>query len=120
MEVTMTNTTKVVNIKDSRIKYDVYIGRAGNGQNGYFGNPCKVGRICTVCGLTHYHRGETITCFEIYARRRMIKDDQYKEAIKALYGKVLGCFCAPDSCHGDVLVKLCEELNLGPPSHDAA
>ena len=29
--------TRVVNIKEE--KYDVYIGRAGRGQDGYFGNP---------------------------------------------------------------------------------
>ncbi|GHV10010.1 hypothetical protein FACS1894162_2160 [Bacteroidia bacterium] len=35
--------TKVVNIKNSRC--DVYIGRAGRGQDGYFGNPFRLGDI---------------------------------------------------------------------------
>lgn len=110
MEATM---TKVVNIKDSRVKYDVYIGRAGNGQDGYFGNPCKLNKLCLVCGLTHYQRGETIKCFEVYARRRIVQDEQYRNSVKGLRGKTLGCFCAPDACHGDVLVKLADELNDG-------
>lgn len=33
--------TRVVNIYKE--KYDVYIGRAGRGENGYFGNPYQLG-----------------------------------------------------------------------------
>lgn len=36
----MTETT-VVNIKTD--SYDVYIGRAGHGHSGYFGNPFNIG-----------------------------------------------------------------------------
>jgi len=30
--------------------------------------------------------------------------------LHTLKGMKLGCFCAPMSCHGDVLVKLIEEI----------
>ena len=29
-----------------------------------------------------------------------------------LDGKTLGCWCAPNPCHGDVLVRLCEEAHV--------
>jgi hypothetical protein len=30
-----------------------------------------------------------------------------------LKGKVLGCFCKPKECHGDILVELVEKLDIG-------
>lgn len=35
------------------------------------------------------------------------------EALPELRGKVLGCWCAPQRCHGDVLVRLAEERSDG-------
>jgi len=40
IENVVEDMTKVVNIKHS--KYDVYCGRAGKGQDGYFGSPFHV------------------------------------------------------------------------------
>lgn len=96
--------TRVVNLR--REPYDVYVGRAGHGQDGYFGNPVRTGETCPVCGEVHRERGETIACFEVYARRRMQTDPTYARRVRDLRGKVLGCFCKPKPCHGDVLVKL--------------
>ena len=31
-----------------------------------------------------------------------------------LDGKILGCFCAPAKCHGDILLKICNELKSKP------
>ena len=45
-----TNRTRVVNIREE--DYDVYIGRAGRGMDGYFGNPFRLG-----AGMT---RGATL------------------------------------------------------------
>jgi hypothetical protein len=28
-----------------------------------------------------------------------------------MYGKNLGCWCKPEKCHGDILIKIIEELN---------
>lgn len=79
--------------------YQVYIGRAGRGQDGYFGNPYVV-------GTNGFSRGETISWFREYAQDRMYRDPEYRARVKALHGKVLGCFCAPAPCHGDVLLDL--------------
>lgn len=106
----MSQKTEIVNLYKE--PYDVYIGRPGKGQSGYFGNPVKVGAICPICDSVH-KKGETLPCFERYARDRIASDPEYKRRILYLYGKRLGCFCAdPLTCHGSILAKLAEELNL--------
>lgn len=101
----------VINIKTSTVEDYVYVGRAGHGQDGYFGNPVKIGKECPICRLYHQTRGATLSCFEVYARRRLERDSDYRRRVKGLHGKVLGCFCAPLRCHGEILVMLAEELS---------
>jgi len=86
---------KVINIK-SGDDYDVYIGRAGKGQDGYFGNPVQDGT-----------RKEKIDGFKEYAYSKAELDEEYRTEVKALQGKTLGCFCKPKACHGDILAELC-------------
>lgn len=100
--------TRVVNLR--REDYDVYIGRRGHGHDGYFGNPVRIGQPCPVCEQMHERRGDTLACFEVYARQRLEDDPTYARRVRALRGKTLGCFCAPKPCHGDILVKLVSEL----------
>lgn len=86
-------STKIVNIyKDN---YDVYIGRAGKNKDGYFGNPfpLKKGEV----------RGSTIEKYKEYFYRRLKEDNEFKNKILSLKGKILGCFCKPNSCHGDII-----------------
>ena len=86
----------------------IYIGRPG-----YFGNPIKVCRYraCKICNQLHETPGSTIPCFEKYARKRIEIDEQYKENVKELINYILVCYCKPNPCHGDILIKLSEELN---------
>lgn len=93
--------TTVVNLR--RDLYDVYIGRAGRGLSGYFGNPIKRGHVCGVCDEIHYGPGRTLPCFERYFLARLEQDPEFKEQVLALKDKVLGCFCKPGPCHGDVI-----------------
>ena len=91
--------TKVVNLY--REEYDIYIGRAGKGQSGKWGNPFSQGT-----------REENIAAFRewIHTQPHLLND------ILELKGKRLGCFCAPKPCHGDVLAELADntERNFGP------
>lgn len=51
-------------------------------------------------------RDEAITCFERDARA----NPKIRAAIMALpEDAVLGCWCEPKACHGDVIVKLWQE-----------
>jgi hypothetical protein len=92
--------TKVVNIRNER--YDVYIGRAGRGQDGYFGNPFRL-----ECSET---RGATIDRYRKYFYNRLETDPEFKKRIHALKGKTLGCFCKPNACHGDVIKEYLDSL----------
>ena len=104
------NPTLVVNLR--RDPYDVYIGRAGHGLEGYFGNPIRRDEPCPECGTVHRTKGATLDCFELYARRRINEDPEYRVRVRALWGRRLGCFCKPTSrCHGDVLREITHELH---------
>ena len=98
--------TRVVNIYKN--KYDVYIGRSGKGQEGYFGNLIKCNEKCLVCQEVHIESGSTIVCFKEIFLLRIDNDIEYREKILSLKDKTLGCFCKPKPCHGDVIVEWLE------------
>ena len=78
-------------------KYDVYIGRAGKGKDGYFGNPFLL--------LKGEERGSTIQRYRKWFYTRLERDSEFRERIENLRGKTLGCFCKPHACHGDVIAE---------------
>ena len=80
--------TKVVHCKKEA--YDVYIGRPSK-----WGNPFPIGDST---------RDEVISRYREYVLSR----PELLESLHELKGKVLGCWCKPKPCHGDVLVELCE------------
>lgn len=81
--------TRVVNCKHE--KYDVYIGRPSK-----WGNPFLVGKDGT--------RTEVISKYKEW----LGNNPNLLNSLDELESKVLGCFCKPKSCHGDVLVELLE------------
>lgn len=96
--------TKVVNLRTQ--KYDVYIGRAGHGQNGYFGNPYKDGT-----------KQENVNRYRQYFNNRIKEDKEFRQNVMSLKGKVLGCFCKnnpTDLCHGDIIVDYLNNLEIKP------
>lgn len=93
--------TTVTNIRYQ--DYDVYIGRAGHDQDGYFGNPVIRDEKCFVCSETHTKPGETIECYRAYFQYRISIDDEFLQKIQSLKDKKLGCFCKPHACHGDII-----------------
>ena len=58
-------------------------------------------------------RGKDGTREEVIEKfRDWIKDqDLLMQEIESLRGKTLGCWCSPQPCHGDVIVKILEETN---------
>ena len=86
--------TTVVNIS-SRLPYDVYIGRAGKGHDGYFGNPFRLN--------DESERVEILRKYEVWFYDRLASDPEFKRRIHELKGKKLGCFCRPKICHGDII-----------------
>lgn len=101
--------TRVVNLRTEPL-WDVYIGRAGRGQSGYFGNPIRAGQRCSVCGNEHAIGATTLRCFERYFYARLESDPEFKLCVEQLRGKTLACFCKPRACHGDIIVEYLEGL----------
>lgn len=93
--------TVVVNLRSE--PYDVYIGRAGKGQDGYYGNP-----------FSRKDCSDPIGEFRKYFNKRIEKDTQYRKNIFKLQGKRLGCFCKPRECHGDVIADFLNSIKQRP------
>ena len=85
---------RIVNKKQTK-NFDVYIGRGSK-----WGNPFKIGK--------DGNRDEVIAKYEEYIRN----NTELLNALPELKNKVLGCFCRPKDCHGDVLIKLLKEKNI--------
>lgn len=49
-----------------------------------------------------------ISNYEKYMRSRLRADRQLRISLLNLQGKVLGCWCKPEACHGDTLAQLAD------------
>ena len=82
--------TTVVHCK--REVFDVYIGRPSK-----WGNPFLIGKDGS--------REEVIEKYRQY----IMSSPELLADLHELRGKVLGCWCAPKQCHGDILARLVNE-----------
>lgn len=90
-------TYKVVNIKNYE-PYDVYIGRGSKFGNPFTHLPHLGGPIIIVDS-----REEAIKRYEEW----ILEQPELINLIKLeLKGKILGCYCKPLPCHGDILLKI--------------
>lgn len=106
-------STTVIHINQStRSDDEVYIGRAGKGQPGLFGNPVVIGKPCVVCNEVHSNRGSTLPCYEEYLLSRLAVDQQFAKKFSELKNKTLVCFCKPQFCHGDIMAKVLDREQL--------
>lgn len=108
----MTTVVNIYKISDDWLSNPefVYIGRRGRTFNCRFGNPIVIGRACQICDERHTLGRQTLVCYETYLRRRLETDESFKRDFLKLRGKTLVCFCKPKPCHGDVIIKVLEEL----------
>lgn len=70
-------------------KFDVYIGRPSQ-----WGNPFRI--------ITHGTREQVVVKYRAW----LMEQPDLLAKIPELRGKILGCWCAPWPCHGDVLAEL--------------
>lgn len=73
-------------------KFDIYIGRPSK-----WGNPFVIGKDGT--------RKDVIEKYRKYLWVKLENKEITVKELSELHGKVLGCFCSPEPCHGDVLLK---------------
>lgn len=85
---------RVVNLRQE--KYDVYIGRGSKWGNlwSHLNNTLAKYKVTT--------RQEAIECYKQW----IITQPDLLNSLHELDDKVLGCYCWPLKCHGDVLVEL--------------
>ena len=102
---------KYANLKEWMSDPDnVYIGRGGvvfvDGlrwpkQDSVWANPYKIGR--------DGDRQEVLAKYKQYINEKIKKDKEMIAQLHKLKGKLLGCWCKPEECHGDILISLIEE-----------
>lgn len=92
---------RVVHCK--REAYDIYIGRPS-----ILGNPFSHLEGSKVAAVIVRTREDAIARYREYAIKRMETDPEFAAAIRACREKVLGCWCAPKACHGNVILELAE------------
>lgn len=84
---------KVYNKRDPNVPRDaIYVGRPS-----IFGNPFIIGK--------HGTRSEVIEKYRLY----LLSKKHLLEQLTILTGKDLVCWCAPQPCHADILLKLANE-----------
>ena len=85
--------TRIVHLKKE--SYDVYIGRPSK-----WGNPYSH-KEGTLAEFKVANRAEALEKFEKY----LLENETLFNSLIELQGKALGCWCKPNKCHGDILVK---------------
>jgi hypothetical protein len=92
--------TRVVHFKKER--FDVYIGRPSK-----WGNPFSH-KEDTLAEFKVGSREEAVAKFEEY----LINNKDLMKDLPELKGKILGCWCKPRLCHGDILAKYADATPL--------
>lgn len=89
-----------------RERYDVYIGRPSPWGNPFSHQPSTLAhyRVATREDAIHRYRDWLIAQPKLVARVR-----------RELRGKILGCWCAPAPCHGDVLTEIANARRIPKP-----
>lgn|SRR5262249_5134509 len=82
--------TRVVHCR--KAKFDVYVGRPSK-----WGNPFKL------------RKGDDRRAALRQYRDWLLHQDKLLAQLHELQGKILGCWCKPALCHGDVLAELANE-----------
>ena len=98
-------TTVITLLKE--IQYNVYIGRPSEWGYPYTHTESQV------ADFKVEDREEAIDKYKVYLHKRIKEEPGFKEKLLELDGKVLGCWCAPKYCHGDVICMAINEIKLG-------
>jgi hypothetical protein len=88
----------VMSVVHCKQKHDVYIGRPSKWGNPFSHKPSMAKYMVAT-------REEAIEKYRIWIQSQ----PELLSALPELRGKVLGCWCKPKACHGDVLVAMANE-----------
>lgn len=100
---------KVVRVKDN-VPGAIYIGRAGRGETGEFGNPFPVENNSDEAVK------EAVAKYDTWLAEKIKTDPEYANKIYALKGKTLACPGkeANEICHGQSILKAIKYLHENP------
>lgn len=99
-------TSMLVINMNSNEPYNIYIGRGEYSTD--WSNPYVIGEYYRDQLIT---RSLSIQLYEIYLRNRLDVEPELLEKLMNLPSDtVFACWCAPEPCHGDIIIKLYEEL----------
>ena len=126
---------KIVNVKVSHIRpsytdlhdwmknpENEYIGRGGvvfitlNGDKTKKRFPPKSSPWANPFTVKKEGRDRCLELYETWLRDKIKKEGTGE--IKKLKNKVLGCWCYPEKCHGDILIKILEEILACEPCEE--
>ncbi len=103
----MGSNIDIVNIKVD--KCDTYIGRPT-----IWGNPYSHKKTGTLASFVTSTRSGAIEKYKKYILQRLVSEPNLRVAFDMeIRNKVLGCWCKPASCHGDVLKEIAEQVDAG-------
>lgn len=90
---------------------NIYVGRAGRVYINKEVYPYQQSKWANPYNLKTLTREESLSRYEAHIRQMLAKNPNAKGELLGLAGKNLGCWCKPESCHADVLVKIINELS---------
>lgn len=94
--------TRVVNMKNE--SFDVYIGRGSK-----WGCPYTIIKDRPTLAIEIVDsKEEALSKYRQY----VLASPDLMNSLDELEGKVLGCFCKPEMCHGDVLLELLSKKKM--------
>lgn len=85
----------------NKLKKNIYIGRSVV----YVG--AKASKWANPFSIKEYGLEECLKKYKKYIKGK-IKNKELN--LKELKGKILGCWCKPNKCHGDILIKLLKSM----------
>jgi hypothetical protein len=84
-------------------KNHLYIGR----NMSFYVKGTTQSKWCNPYSSKKYGLDECLILYEEYIKNSSLYDELYE-----LDGKTLGCWCKPNKCHGDILIKLLKMKKL--------
>ena len=113
--------TTIVNVKVKNIRptYDTLSDWMKNSHHEYIGRsgvvfinkerfPKKASMWANPFTVKTEGRDKCLELYEAWVRDKIKKEGT--EELKKLKNKVLGCWCKPEKCHGDILIKILNEI----------
>lgn len=97
------NKRGIKSLEDWSLQHDnVYIGR----DMSVYVKGAKGSKWKNPFSVKQYGREQCLIEYEKYVKRT----PELLDSLEELRGKELGCWCFPEGCHGDVLIKLLNEI----------